>query len=86
MISGAPGAGWLHTLKAKLAEFKCFDKGIDRANRIIFIDKIIEALRQQRPLAAIGSRDKTLHHHPPLAIARSLSDSTFSRSQDPELP
>jgi hypothetical protein len=83
MIGRQAGSSGRNPIEAKPGQIERLHKRIDRANWIAPRDKIIKALRDQRCLTPIGSRDKPLHHHPPAAIARIVSDSAFSRSQDP---
>lgn len=46
------GRGGLDTTKPEVSEVQCIDEGIDGANRVSFVDPIVQALRQKRRLAA----------------------------------
>jgi len=46
MKAGPPGCSGLNATEAQIFQFKRTDKGIDRANRVIFINPVVETLRQ----------------------------------------
>ena len=56
---GRIGAG-----KAQRLQIEFFDEGIDRANRVVFGDVVVQALRQQRGLASVFTFDESLHAAP----------------------
>ena len=47
--------------KAKSAQIKHIDEGINRPNRISIIDEVIEALGQQCRLPAVHTFNEALH-------------------------
>ena len=55
---------WIDTGKAKLDEFKRINEGIDRTDRIVLVDPVIEAFGQQCRLPAIRSLYKACHDCP----------------------
>src|SRR5215470_17112345 len=54
----------LDRLKAQLLQIKPLDKRINDANRIVFVDPVIEASRQQRKLPPIRPLDEPRHLSP----------------------
>ena len=71
MEAGPPGRCGLDTVKPEIGEIERIDEGVDCANRILLVDPIVEALRQQRRLSPICSFDEPLHDHPPKSSGES---------------
>jgi hypothetical protein len=72
----------LDAFEAEIGQIERVDKGIHHTNGIALLDPLIEALRQQLRLSAIGTLNEALHELPPRQIAkRIIADSSFSRSQ-----
>src|SRR5262245_46676052 len=67
----------LDPLKAQLGYIRCIDEGIDHANRIAFVNPVIEAFRQQRQLLPIRPCNEALHQFPRRTIRRILAALTF---------
>jgi hypothetical protein len=51
--------------ETKTAQIKLIDEYINHPNRIVFLDPVRQALRQQRALLAINTLDKALHDTSP---------------------
>jgi hypothetical protein len=64
MIGRPPRRLRLNTAEPELGKIECLNERIDHTNRIILIDPVIEALRQERRLTAIRPLDKALHPVP----------------------
>ena len=47
--------------KAKLHQIEFFDKGVDRADRVVLDEVVVQTLGQQRDLRAVFTFDKSLH-------------------------
>ncbi len=71
----------IDTIKAQPAKIERIDERIDRANRIPLVDKVIEAVRQQRRLSPIRPFNEPLHRLPPQIARRIITATAFSRSQ-----
>jgi hypothetical protein len=54
----------INARKTKIPQIQCLDKGIDHANRIVLIDKIIKAFGKKSPLISVNALNKTLHGCP----------------------
>jgi hypothetical protein len=65
MKGGAAGRCRLNTVEPEAAEIEGINKGVYRANRIVLIDPIVEALGQKRRLTSICAFHEPLHDHPP---------------------
>ena len=55
----------LDAYEAEIGQIERVDKSINHPNRIALLDPLIEALRQQRRLSAMGTLNKALHELPP---------------------
>ena len=64
VIGGPTGRCRLDTVKPEAGEIERIDERIDRANGILLVDPVVEALRQKRRLSPICSLDEPLHDHP----------------------
>ncbi len=63
---GWPARGFrIDTTEPQTAQIKPLDKGLDHTNRIVLRNKVFKRFRKQRPLAAIQTLDKALHHKLP---------------------
>jgi hypothetical protein len=52
---------WLDAAKAEFSQIKLIDKDIDRPNRIVVAQIVIQTLREKKTLAAIIADNKTRH-------------------------
>src|SRR5882672_10240158 len=64
LVTGAPRRHWLGTVKPKLDQIERIDEHIDRAHRIILVDPILKAHRQQGRLPAIHPFNEPRHPSP----------------------
>jgi hypothetical protein len=80
------GCCGLNTVEPEISEIERINKGVDRANRIALVDPIVQALRQKRRLASIGSLDEPLHDHPRRIIRGIIVAPVFSHSQVQNFP
>ena len=64
LVTGAPRRHWLGTVKPKLDQIERIDEHIDRADRIILVDPILKAPRQQGRLPAIHPFNEPRHPSP----------------------
>lgn len=53
-----------NSTEAHLGQIKRIDKLVDRANRVVLVNEIIEAFMQQRPLPAIRPLNEAPHRLP----------------------
>jgi len=53
-----------NSTEAHLGQIKRIDKLVDRANRVVLINEIIEAFRQQCPLPTIRLLNEAPHQFP----------------------
>ena len=51
----------ISTGKAELPQIEFFDEGVNRADRVVLGDIVVETLRQQRDLHAVLTFDESLH-------------------------
>ena len=65
MVAGRPVASG-STIEAERGEIQHVDEGIDRANRIVLVDVVVDRIRQQRRLGPIRSLDEPPHPILPL--------------------
>ena len=65
MVRGTAGRFRYNTRKAQYRQIQFIDEGIDSANRVIFLDVVVQAIRQQDELAPVLTLNKTLHPGPP---------------------
>src|SRR5665647_828850 len=75
---------WLNAAKAKPRQIKLIDKNIDRSDRIILAQVVIQPLGKQSALTAVIANDKTRHRVLQPNCRRIISSKTFSHSLDPE--
>ena len=52
-------------IKAQRRQIQFINEGIDDADRVIFPDVVVQAIRQQDKLAPVLTLNKTLHSGPP---------------------
>src|SRR6266550_7861831 len=52
---------WLDTAKAEFGQIKLIDKDVDRPDRIILAQIVIQPLGKQRALTAVIANDKARH-------------------------
>src|SRR5690348_12303841 len=82
MISRPPSLRRLDPFEAELGEIERIDERVDRSNRVVLVDPVVQAFRKQRALAAIYSLDKALHPIPRKSrwnrTSRVTSGGTFS--------
>ena len=81
MIAGPGDVGRHDSLKAQILQFEGVDEGIDGANRIVLVDPVIEAPRQQRQLPPIRSFEKSRHPSPRRFSRGIIARSDFSHNQ-----
>ena len=60
MIAGPPGRLGLD-IEAERSQIQHVDEGVDRAHRILFIDVVVDAVRQKRRLAPVQAFDEAFH-------------------------
>jgi hypothetical protein len=65
MVRGTAGRFRYKTRKAQYRQIQFIDKGIHNADRVIFPDVVVQAIRQQDELAPVMTLNKTLHPGPP---------------------
>jgi len=65
MVRGTAGRFRYNTRKTQYRQIQFIDEGIDNANRVIFPDVVVQAIRQQDELAPVLTLNKTLHPVPP---------------------
>ncbi len=56
----------LCAIKTETAQVKLVDENINHTNRIVFVDPVLQALRELRALLAIHTLDKALHDTSPV--------------------
>src|SRR6478752_1764654 len=83
MIRGPAGRRRVDAIEPQVAQFQRIDEYIYRSNRIVLVDPIIKALRQQRRLLAIYPLNETSHHFPRDSAGKSYHRRGFSHSLDP---
>src|SRR5262245_45072371 len=64
VISGSTDVERFDHLEAQLLQIEAIDERIDDANRIVLVDPVIEASRQQRQLLSIRFLDEPRHPDP----------------------
>src|SRR6516164_1383772 len=65
MIGRPPRRLRINSAKPNLGQIEFLDKGVDRSNRIVFANPVVQAFRKQRSLPAIRAFDKAPHMIPP---------------------
>ena len=65
MVRGTAGRFWDNAGKAQHRQIQFVNEGIDDADRVIFPDVVVQAVRQQDELAPVLALNKTLHPGPP---------------------
>jgi hypothetical protein len=65
MIGGPTRRLRHHTVEPELTEIDRVNEGIDRSNRVVLVDPVIQALWKQRRLAAIYTGNEAPHPNPP---------------------
>ena len=65
MIPRPPRARSGMALKPKRAQIKLVNEQIDHANKMIFPDPVIQALREKRRLIPADALNETCHPNPP---------------------
>src|SRR5450755_846237 len=83
MVRRPAGRCRINAIEPEVAQIQRIHEHIDRANRIVLVDPIIEAFRQQRRLLAIRPLNETLHHFPRRFSKRIIASMGFSHSLDP---
>ena len=86
MIGGSSRGCRLDPIEAQFSQIERSDEGVDHANRIALVDKIIEAFGQQRPLPAICLRNEALNRSPRRIIRRIIAGAAFSHTQGQKKP
>src|SRR3984893_13005958 len=71
---------WLDAAKAQLHHIKLIDKDIDRPDRIVLAQIVIQPLRKQSALAAVIANHKARHRIPPPNRRGIISAKAFSHS------
>ena len=71
---------WLDAAKAEFAQIKLIDKDIDRPDRIVLAQVVIQPLGKQRALAALIANDKTRYPIFQPNRRRIVSSKPFSHS------
>src|SRR5271166_4463890 len=66
-----------NSIKAQHRQIQFINEGIDDADRVIFPDAVVQAIRQQDELAPVLALNKTLHSGPP-EPPRRVPDLAFS--------
>lgn len=49
--------------EAELTQIEFVDEGVDHPRRVVFVDVVIQATRQERRLTAILTLDEAAHQH-----------------------
>src|SRR6266550_57886 len=75
---------WLDTAKAEFGQIKLIDKHIDRPDRIVLAQIVIQPLRKQSALTAVIANDKARHRILRPNRRRIISLMVFSHSLDPK--
>ncbi len=70
--------------ETKIAKIKPIDEHVDHTNRIITVDKVVQALRQQSRLAPLNTFNETLHIIPRPIDTGIITAKTFLHSQGHE--
>src|SRR5262245_57538066 len=82
MVRRPTGGRRLNPLEAHLSQIERVDKHIDHTHRVALVNKIIEALGQQRPLPAIRLLNEATHQISPGESQENHNRGTaFSHSQ-----
>src|SRR3982074_388871 len=76
---------WLDAAKAQLNQIKLIDKDIDRPDRIVLAQIVIQPLRKQSALAAVIANHKARHRIPPPNRRGIISAKAFSHSLVPSM-
>src|SRR5499427_9291252 len=61
MVGWPSGCFRLNTTEAKLRQIEFVDKDVDRPNRIVLANPILQAFREQRTLPSIRAFNEPLH-------------------------
>ena len=64
MISRPPSLCRLDPFEPELGEIEHIDERVNRSNRIVLVDPVVEAFRKQRRLSPLRSLNETLHSVP----------------------
>jgi hypothetical protein len=73
MIGRPTGHFRSNPIEPQRGQLEFVNKGIDRPNRIVLIDPILQGFRKQRCLLAINPLDEAPHPIPPQITAESYS-------------
>jgi hypothetical protein len=65
MVRGTARRFRYNARKAQHRQIQFINEGIDDADRVLFLDVVVQALRQQDQLAPLLALNKTLHPGPP---------------------
>ena len=65
MVRGTAGRFRYNARKTQHRQIQFINEGIDDADRVIFPDVVVQAIRQQDELAPVLALNKTLHPGPP---------------------
>ena len=80
MIRRATRRRRIDAIEPEIAQIERVDEHIDRANRIAFVDPVIEAFRQQRHLPAIRPLHECRHPRLRRFSRRIIAETEFSHS------
>src|SRR3954462_3732988 len=81
MIRRPTCAGRLNATEPKFSQIEGCNEGVDRANRIVICNPVVQAFRQQSRLPAISSLNETSHASPHRFSAAIIAGTAFSHSQ-----
>src|SRR5262249_8572993 len=80
MVGRTSGGFRINTAEAKLRQIKLVDKDLDRANRIILANPVLQAFRKQRALSPFRALNEAPHPILPRIMSRESHDEAFSHS------
>ena len=82
MVRGPPASGEIDGIETQAAQIKGFDEGIDHSHWIVFVDVVLQPIREQKPLRTIDSIEKSLHEENESTGAEILPAEVLSHSLD----
>ena len=70
-----------HTIEAQFSQINGVDESVDYSDGIVFLDPVVQALEDQRRLAAVRTDHEAPHLDTPSCLSRILWRVAFSHSQ-----
>src|SRR5262245_23382674 len=83
MIARPTSGAGIDRLEAERTQIQLVHEGLDRANRIVFLDEVLKMGRKQPALIARHAFHEPLHRKPPASQRKACTASSFSHSLGP---